>query len=49
MNKNQDAGFGIQDSVISCRNLSKTFMLGKLQVPVLKNISLNIARRTGVR
>ncbi len=44
MNKNQDAGFGIQDSVISCRNLSKTFMLGKLQVPVLKNISLNIAR-----
>jgi len=31
-------------NVIACLNLSKTFTLGKQQVPVLKNISLCIAR-----
>jgi lipoprotein-releasing system ATP-binding protein len=30
--------------VISCRDLSKTFSLGKLQVPVLKGVSLEVAR-----
>jgi len=33
-----------QDSVIACRALSKTFMLGKLEVPVLKGISLKVER-----
>ncbi len=32
------------DAVIACRNLSKTFTLGKLDVPVLKGVSLSIAR-----
>ncbi|HEX7454959.1 MAG TPA: lipoprotein-releasing ABC transporter ATP-binding protein LolD [Gallionella sp.] len=32
------------ETVISCRDLSKTFTLGKLQVPVLKNISLTVSR-----
>jgi lipoprotein-releasing system ATP-binding protein len=53
MNEIQDSGFRMQDadsrmqnpaSVISCRNLSKIFTLGKLQVSVLKNISLQIAK-----
>ena len=30
--------------VISCRDLSKTFTLGKLQVPVLKGVSLDVTR-----
>jgi len=30
--------------VISCRNLSKTFSQGKLNVPVLNGINLNVAR-----
>ncbi len=30
--------------VISCRNLSKTFSQGKLNVPVLHNIDLDVAR-----
>jgi lipoprotein-releasing system ATP-binding protein len=33
-----------QQTVIACRDLSKTFTLGKLQVPVLKNISLAVER-----
>lgn len=32
------------ETVISCRDLSKTFTLGKLQVPVLKGVSLDVAR-----
>ena len=32
------------ESVISCRELSKTYILGKLEVPVLKNISLEVRR-----
>ena len=31
-------------SIISCRDLSKTFTLGKLAVPVLKDISLDVQR-----
>jgi lipoprotein-releasing system ATP-binding protein len=31
------------ESVISCLNLSKTFTLGKLDVPVLKNVTLEVA------
>ena len=38
MNKNE-----IQ-TVIACRDLSKTFTLGKQQVPVLKGVSLTVAR-----
>ena len=30
--------------VISCRNLSKTFSQGKLNVPVLSSINLDVAR-----
>ncbi|HUW26139.1 MAG TPA: lipoprotein-releasing ABC transporter ATP-binding protein LolD [Gallionella sp.] len=42
----QDSGFGIQDSaaVISCRNLCKTFTIGKEDVPVLKGVSLEVQR-----
>lgn len=32
------------DTVISCRNLSKTFVQGKLNVPVLCNVDLDVAR-----
>lgn len=32
------------DPVIACRELSKTYLLGKLEVPVLKNISLEVHR-----
>jgi len=38
MNKNE-----IQ-TVIACRDLSKTFTLGKQQVPVLKGVSLTVSR-----
>lgn len=31
-------------TVISCRDLSKTFTLGKLEVPVLKSINLDVQR-----
>lgn len=34
----------IQHGVISCRDLSKTFTLGKSQVPVLKGVNLNVAK-----
>ena len=44
MNKNQDAGVRMQDTVIACRNLNKTYRMGKIDVPVLKNISLNVAK-----
>jgi lipoprotein-releasing system ATP-binding protein len=41
---NQDSGYGMQDTknVISCRDLRKTFILGKLDVPVLKGIDLEV-------
>jgi lipoprotein-releasing system ATP-binding protein len=32
------------DTIISCRDLSKTYTLGKLDVPVLKCINLNVQR-----
>jgi len=32
------------EAVISCRNLSKTFVIGKSDVPVLKGINLDVAR-----
>ena len=32
------------ETVISCRDLSKTFTLGKLDVPVLKSINLEVQR-----
>lgn len=34
----------MNDEVISCRDLSKTFTLGKLEVPVLKGIDLDVRR-----
>ena len=34
----------MSDNVISCRNLSKTFSQGKLNVPVLSSINLDVAR-----
>jgi lipoprotein-releasing system ATP-binding protein len=33
-----------QNTVISCRNLSKTFSQGKLNVPVLHSINLDVAK-----
>ncbi|HEX5338846.1 MAG TPA: lipoprotein-releasing ABC transporter ATP-binding protein LolD [Gallionella sp.] len=46
MNKKQDTGTGIQDtgSVVSCRDLSKHFAIGKLDVPVLKGVNLDVRR-----
>jgi lipoprotein-releasing system ATP-binding protein len=43
---NQDAGIRNQESgiVISCRDLSKTFTLGKQSVPVLNGINLEVQR-----
>ncbi|MCR4303165.1 MAG: lipoprotein-releasing ABC transporter ATP-binding protein LolD [Gallionella sp.] len=32
------------DSVISCHDLAKTFMLGKIEVPVLKGVNLEVRR-----
>ncbi|MFA6921034.1 MAG: lipoprotein-releasing ABC transporter ATP-binding protein LolD [Gallionella sp.] len=40
----QHSALSTQHCVISCRDLSKTFTLGKLLVPVLKNITLEVAR-----
>ncbi|HEY4696715.1 MAG TPA: lipoprotein-releasing ABC transporter ATP-binding protein LolD [Gallionella sp.] len=36
----------VEDSVnvISCRDLTKTFMLGKIEVPVLKGVNLDVQR-----
>ncbi|MEQ1589819.1 MAG: lipoprotein-releasing ABC transporter ATP-binding protein LolD [Gallionella sp.] len=34
----------MNDAIISCRDLSKTFTLGKLAVPVLKGINLEVQR-----
>ena len=34
----------MSDNIISCRNLSKTFSQGKLNVPVLNSIDLDVAR-----
>ncbi|MFA6904115.1 MAG: lipoprotein-releasing ABC transporter ATP-binding protein LolD [Gallionellaceae bacterium] len=34
----------MSEPVISCRNLSKTFSQGKLNVPVLNNINLDVAK-----
>ena len=34
----------MSENVISCRNLSKTFSQGKLNVPVLSSINLDVAR-----
>ena len=39
----EDRGSGIE-SIISCRNLSKTYTLGKLDVPVLKGVDLDVQR-----
>ena len=41
----QNSGFRIQDSgsVISCRDLCKTFSQGTLNVPVLKGVNLDVA------
>jgi len=50
MNNKQDQGSRIEDrelgaeAIVSCRDLSKTFTLGKLQVPVLKSINLDVQR-----
>jgi lipoprotein-releasing system ATP-binding protein len=41
---NQVSGIRNQESVIACHDLSKTYTLGKLQVPVLKNITLEVGR-----
>ncbi len=46
MSKKQDSGFGVQDTenVVSCRNLTKTFAIGKVDVPVLKGVDLDVQR-----
>ena len=53
MSNHQDSGVGMQDAgnrmedsgvVISCRNLSKTFAQGELNVPVLNGVNLDVAR-----
>ncbi|MGA8148579.1 MAG: lipoprotein-releasing ABC transporter ATP-binding protein LolD [Gallionellaceae bacterium] len=43
---NQDAGYRKPDTnnVLSCRNLRKTYSQGKLNVPVLKGVDLDVAR-----
>ena len=35
---------GTEEAVISCRDLRKTFILGKLDVPVLKGVNLDVQR-----
>jgi lipoprotein-releasing system ATP-binding protein len=35
---------GKPETVIACRELSKTYKMGKADVPVLKGVSLNVAR-----
>jgi len=44
--RNQESGFGAQDAgnVISCRDLRKTFLIGKEDVPVLKGVDLEVRR-----
>ena len=44
--RNQESGYGAQDTgnVISCRDLRKTFIQGKLNVPVLNGVNLDVAR-----
>jgi lipoprotein-releasing system ATP-binding protein len=49
MNKNQERGAEIEDrgargAIISCRDLNKHFTLGKAEVSVLKNVSLEVLR-----
>ena len=44
MSKNQPSAISSQHGVISCRDLSKTFTLGKSQVPVLKGVNLNVVK-----
>ena len=49
MNKKQDSGYGVQDTgaervIISCRDLNKTFTLGKQDVPVLRDVNLEVRR-----
>jgi lipoprotein-releasing system ATP-binding protein len=49
MNKKQDSGYGVQDTgaervIISCRDLNKTFTLGKQDVPVLRDVNLKVRR-----
>ncbi len=49
MSKNQDTGLRMQDpvsnkAIISCRGLGKHFVLGKQEVPVLKQVDLEIQR-----
>jgi len=34
----------MNDAIISCRDLSKTFTLGKVAVPVLKGVNLEVQR-----
>lgn len=45
MNK-QDTGYGVQDTetVISCRKLSKNYLIGKNEVPVLRGVDLDVRR-----
>ncbi len=45
MNKNRIEERGLRnEQVIACRDLSKTFTLGKLEVAVLKNITLEVGQ-----
>ncbi len=44
MNEKQDNKFMTQDAVISCRNLSKIFRMGKVDVPVLKGVNLEVKK-----
>ncbi|MFA6973035.1 MAG: lipoprotein-releasing ABC transporter ATP-binding protein LolD [Gallionella sp.] len=43
-NRELQTGNWKPETVISCRDLSKTFTLGKLQVPVLRGINLTVAK-----
>ena len=42
----QESGYRVQNTgnVITCRDLRKTFILGKLDVPVLKGVNLDVQR-----
>jgi lipoprotein-releasing system ATP-binding protein len=40
----EDLGLRNGSTIISCRDLNKSFVLGKQEVPVLKNINLDVQR-----
>jgi lipoprotein-releasing system ATP-binding protein len=48
MSESRNSGFGIQDSgsapVLACRELKKSYWQGKIEVPVLAGVNLEVAR-----